>query len=146
MKKVEWISRRCDPTTLLAHHLMEDNVVTCRPTDSTLDVAHKLYDRNFGSVPVVDEANTLVGMVTEFDLLELMETGKDLRTTTVSDIMTRELVTVTENTPFLEITKLLQRQHLIRVPVVRGEKLVGILARQDVILGYIKATDVAGGG
>lgn len=125
---------------------MEDTVVTCHPEDSTLDAAHKLYDRNFGSVPVVDNTNTLLGIVSEFDLLELLVRGKDLRTILVSDIMTRAVVTIAEDTPFLEVTKLLQEHHLLRVPVVKGNRLIGILARRDVILGYIKATDVAGGG
>ncbi len=145
MKKVEWLSQRCDPQTLLAEQLMEDEVKTCFPQDVALTVAHKLYDGNFGSLPVVDEANTLVGLVTEFDLLKVIEAGQDLRTTLVSSLMTQEVFTITPKTPFKEIVQLLQRHHLIRVPVVQGKTLLGILARRDIILGYIKATDVGSG-
>jgi len=146
MRKVEWISQRCDPKTLMAHQLMEDQISTCGPDEMVLIVGHKLYDGNIGSLPVVDRDQLLVGIVTEFDLLQAIECGKDLRSTSVASIMTKEVMTVTEQTPFMDVVHLLQQHHLVRVPVVRGKKLVGILARRDVILGYIKATDVGSGG
>lgn len=146
MRKVEWISQRCDPKTLLAHQLMEDEVTTCFSEDTALTVAHRLYDGNIGSVPVVDPEKTLIGIVTEFDLLQAIEAGRNLRDTPVATIMITKIVTVTEQTPFMEIVRVLQQHHLIRVPVVRGNTLIGILARGDIMLGYIKATDVGSGG
>ncbi len=146
MRKVEWISQRCDPKTLVAHQLMEDQVATCLPEDTVLTAAHRLYDSGIGSLPVVDVEKSLLGIVTEFDLLQAIEAEKNLRDTRVSMIMKSQVVSVTEETPFMEIVGLLQRNHLIRVPVLRGKRLVGILARGDVILGYIKATDVGSGG
>ncbi|WP_447601396.1 CBS domain-containing protein [Nitrospira sp. Nam80] len=53
--------------------------------------------------------------------------------------MTREVVTTTENTPLMDLIHLLQERHLIRVSVVRGSKPIGIVARRDVIFGYVKA-------
>ena len=146
MRKVEWISQRCDPKTLAAHQLMEDQVTTCQPEDKAITVAHKLYDGNIGSLPVIDAQKTLLGIVTEFDILRAIETEQNLLQIPVSTIMNPRVVSVTEETSFMEIVKLLQEYHLLRVPVVRGTTLVGILARDDVILGYIKATDVGSGG
>ncbi len=146
MRRVEWLGKRCDPKTLWAHQLMEDHVVTCQPTDSALTAAHKLYDGNCGSVPVVDNDHALLGLVSEYDLLCLMEAEKDLRNIPVSEIMIREVVTITEDTPFLDILRLLQKHHLLRLPVLSGRTLKGILARRDIVLGYIKATDVGAGG
>ena len=146
MRKVEWISQRCDPKTLVAHQLMEDQVATCQPEDMAITVAHKLYDGSIGSLPVVDAQKSLVGIVSEFDILRAIEAEKDLQHTPVSSIMNAKVVSVSEETGFMDIIKLLQGNHLIRVPVVRGTTLVGILARGDVILGYIKATDVGSGG
>ncbi len=142
MRRVEWLGKRCDPKTLMAHQLMEDHLVTCQPTDSALTAADKLYEGNCGSVPVVDDENALVGLVSEYDLLCLMEAEKDLRNILVGDIMTREVVTITEETLFLDIISLLQKHHLLRVPVLSRRTLKGILSRRDVVLGYIKATDV----
>ncbi len=142
MRRVDWLSIRCDPKTLMAHQLMEDHLVTCQLTDSALTAADKLYEGNCGSVPVVDNDHALIGLVSEYDLLCLMEAEKDLRNIPVRDIMTREVVTVTEDTAFLDIIRLLQKHHLIRVPVVSERTLTGILSRRDVMLGYIKSTDV----
>jgi CBS domain-containing protein len=49
-------------------------------------------------------------------------------------------VTATEQTPVPDVVKLLQKHHLIRVPVVENKKLVGVVARRDVVFGYVKAT------
>ena len=143
MRKVEWMSKRCDPRTLTAHQLMEDQVTTCHSSDRAISVAHKLNDGNFGSVPVIDHAQSLLGMVTEFDVLKCIEAGQDLNTVEVSSLMSTKMFTVDETTPFMDILYLVQQHHLIRVPVVRGKTLIGIVARRDLILGYIKATAVA---
>ncbi len=54
--------------------------------------------------------------------------------------MTKETITVTEDTPIMDVIKLLEDRHLIRVPVVNGKRLVGILARRDILLCHLKAT------
>jgi CBS domain-containing protein len=121
---------------------MEDAVFTCSPKTKGLAIAQLLAERNFGSVPVVEEDMTLVGLISEFDLLKAMTEGKDLRDVTAADIMTpeTELVTVTEEMPIMELAKILQESHLIRVPVVKGRTLVGIVARRDIVYGYVRAT------
>ena len=57
----------------------------------------------------------------------------------VSDIMTKEVVTTTEDTLSMNLIHLLQERHLIRVPVVREGKLIGMVARRDVVFAYVKA-------
>jgi len=118
---------------------MEDAVVTTTPTSSAMAVAELLSEHSFGSLPVVEEDGTLRGLVTEFDLLKVVEQGKDLRDVSVSDIMTKDVVTATEDTPLMNLIHLLQDRHLIRVPVVQGHKLVGMVARRDVVFAYVKA-------
>ena len=125
---------------------MEDDVITCSPTDVVISVAHQLNDGNFGSLPVVDQKQKLLGIMTEYDVLKVIEAGQDLNSVVVSDVMSSQVSTVEESTPFREILQLLQANHLLRVPVVKGNTLVGIVARRDLILGYIKATGVAGSG
>ena len=141
MRLAEYMAKACDPKTLTVHQIMEDAVFTCTPGTAGVTVAQVLTERNFGSVPVVTEDKTLVGLISEFDLLKAMTDGKDLRKITAGDIMTpqEKLVTVTEETPVLDLIKILQDRHLIRVPVVKGKTLVGIVARRDVVFGYVKA-------
>ncbi len=137
MKEIEWYSKVGSLEHLEVHHIMEDEVETCTADNSALSIAFKICQGHFGSIPVVDEHNTLLGLVTEFDLLRAIENNKDLRNVNVADIMTREVITVTEHTLVLDLIRLIQKHHLIRVPVVRENKLLGIVARRDMILGYI---------
>ena len=142
MRATEYFARGCDPHTLVVRQIMEDAVVTTHPTASAMVVAELLSEHTFGSLPVVEEDGTLRGLVTEFDLLKAVEQGKDLREVPVSEIMTREVVTTTEDTPLMNLIHLLQERHLIRVPVVKEHKLVGMVARRDVVFAYVKARAV----
>lgn len=139
MRRTEYMVHACDPKTLTVRQLMEDAVVTVSPSALGLAIAQILSERNFGSVPVVEEDRTLVGLVSEFDLLRAMDEEKDLRKVTAGEIMTRDVVTATGDMPVKDLIQLLQDRFLIRVPVVRGKTLVGIVARRDIVLGYVKA-------
>jgi CBS domain-containing protein len=140
MRAAEYFANARDPKTLTVRQVMQDAVFTVSPQAKGSMVAEILTERNFGSIPVVEHDGTLVGLVSEFDLLRIMDQGKDLRQVTASEIMTRDVVTATEQMPVPELVKLLQERHLIRVPVVKDKKLVGIVARRDVVFGYVKAT------
>ncbi len=141
MRRTEYMAKACEPATLTVHQIMEDAVFTCSPRTTGVAVAQLMSERNFGSVPVVDVDRTLLGLISEFDLLKALTAGKDLQKITAGELMTpREaLVTVTEETPIMDLAGLLQERHLIRVPVVREKTLVGIVARRDIVSGYIRA-------
>jgi CBS domain-containing protein len=125
---------------LTAGVLMEQEVVSCRPSDSGRYIASQLTKLNFGSLPVVSDEGTLVGLVSEFDLLKVLMNGRKLETVTAEEIMAGKVTVVQEDTPVDGIIRLLETGHLIRVPVVRDGKLVGIVARRDILFGYIKST------
>lgn len=129
-----------DPKTLTVRQIMEDDVYTASPDTKGIAIAETMTEGNFGCVPVVEKDFTLVGLISEFDLLRALEEGKDLRQITAEQIMTRNVVTVTEEMLVTDLRHLLQERHLIRTPVVRGTTLVGIASRRDVVFGYVKAT------
>ena len=139
MRATEWKAIDEDPKTLTVRQLMQNAVMSVRPETSGLTIAEILTKQNFGSVPVVDLYQTLLGLISEFDLLTALDEGKDLREVKAEDIMTRTVVTVTEDMGFTDLRVLFQRDLLIRVPVVRGKTLVGIVARRDLLYGYAKA-------
>ncbi len=139
MRRIETMIGRCDPDTLTVQDLMEDTVVTCSPEDTVEDIALMLCDKKYGSLPVVDENQMLLGIITEFDLLKVMMTGSDLRTLTVKEIMVCNVVTVTEDTSVSDLIQCFQTKHLIRVPVVKDKTLIGIVSRRDVLYGYVKS-------
>jgi CBS domain-containing protein len=119
---------------------MEQEVKFCKPSDSARHIASQLTKFNFGSLPVVEDGGMLLGLVSEFDLLNVLTKGRDPKDVRAEEIMTRDVKFVREDTPVDEIIRLLETDHLIRVPVVRDGKLVGIVARRDILFGYIKST------
>jgi CBS domain-containing protein len=96
MRAAEHFVKVRDPKTLTVRQVMEDDVYTASPDTKGIAIAETMTDQNFGAVPVVEKDFTLVGLVSEFDLLRVMEEGKDLRQITAEEIMTRNVVTATE--------------------------------------------------
>ena len=129
MRQTEFFMKGCDPRTLTVEQLMQDAVTRCTTRTDASTVAHLMTHRNFGSLPVVEEDGTLVGIVTEYDLLQTVIDGRDLRKILVTEIMSARPVTVTEDQTLAQVADLFQDRYLTRVPVVRNNKLVGILAR-----------------
>ncbi len=140
MRQSELFISACDPKTMTVGQLMEDAVTRCTPRTDALTIAHLMTHRNFGSIPVVEDDGTLVGLVSEYDLLQALSEGRDLRKVPAADVLSAHPVTVTEDHTFVQAADLFQDRYLTRVPVVRNGKLVGILARRDLLYGYMKAS------
>lgn len=140
MRATEFMVQACNPRSLTVHSLMQDAVFTVGLETTGARIADILSEHGFGSVPVVDRERTLLGIVSEFDLLRVMQEGRNLGDITAADVMTRNVVTVPEDLPAMDLVELLQARHLIRVPVVREQTLIGIVARRDILFGYVKAT------
>jgi CBS domain-containing protein len=119
---------------------MQDAVTSCTPRTDGSTLASLMTRRNFGSLPVVESDGILVGIVTEYDLLQAMIEGRDLRNILATEIMSAHPVSVTEDQTLAQVADLFQDRYITRVPVVRNKKLVGILARRDLLFGYLKAS------
>lgn len=123
-----------------ASHLMQKDVFSLKETATCHDLAERIVKENFGSVPIVDQEGHLVGIVTEYDLLELLLNGKNLKETPVSEYMTCPAISISEEMKADQIVILLQARHLLRLPVTdRNGVLVGMLARRDILAGYLDA-------
>jgi CBS domain-containing protein len=140
---------------MLARDVMTPKVVTVSPDTRVAEIARILLDRRISGVPVVDADGRLVGIVTEGDLLRRPELGTErsrgwwLRLfgdqraeaeayakshgTRAEEIMTRNVVTVTEDTSVAEIARLLETHRIKRVPVLRDGRLVGIVSRANLL-------------
>lgn len=138
-----------------AADLMTKDVLAFAPDDSVKEIAARLSARRISGAPVVDEYGAVVGMVSEGDLLRRTELGTDMRRSwwmdliadnrqraeeftrthgrLAGDVMTREVVTISESTPIAAIANLMERHRIKRLPVVREGRLVGIVSRADVI-------------
>lgn len=140
MRQTEFSLSACDPKTLTVGQLMQDAVTSCTPRTDGSTLASLMTRRNFGSLPVIESDGTLVGIVTEYDLLQAMIEGRDLRKILATEIMSAHPVSVTEDQTLVQVADLFQDRYITRVPVVRNKKLVGILARRDLLFGYLKAS------
>ena len=89
-------------------------------------------------MPVTDKNGKVVGIVTELDLLSAVADGKELVKTTVEEIMSPDVVTVSPETPVTEVVKIMRDNNLLRVPVVKETKLVGIVSRSDILRSLIE--------
>jgi CBS domain-containing protein len=138
-----------------AKDIMTSPVVTVTPETSVREIAALLLELHISAVPVL-EGGRLAGMVSEADLLHRHEIGTDRlpagrwwprflsadrspwdyvrsHARKASDIMTRDVVCAAEDTPLSEVANLFERHGIRRVPVMRGERLVGIVSRADLV-------------
>ncbi len=114
---------------MIASDIMTRRVHTTTPQASVQEVAQLLYRERISGLPVVDEHQRIIGMITEADIIRTIARD-DLR---VADIMSRNLVTVEEDTPVSEIAALLTERRIKRVPVVQAGRVVGIVSRADIV-------------
>jgi CBS-domain-containing membrane protein len=136
-----------------AADIMTRDVVTARPETSVPEIARMLLCRKISAVPVVDDAQRVLGIVSEGDLLGrppagsargswlrffdekavLLEEIATARHLKAREVMTKPVVTVVENTPLDVLASMMRRRRLKRVPVVRDGKLIGIVSRTDIL-------------
>ena len=120
--------------------IMEKQVQSAEKDTTAEMIASYMMD-GFGSVPIVDENNKLVGIVSEFDLLAALRKGKKLQDVTAGEILTANPVSVTQDTDIVTLMDVLQNNHLIRVPVLDNVgNLIGIVARRDLLRGYLQTS------
>jgi len=120
--------------------IMEKQVQSAEKDTTAEMIASYMMD-GFGSVPIVDENNKLVGIVSEFDLLAALRKGKKLQDVAAGEILTPNPVSVTQDTDVVTLMDVLQNNHLIRVPVLdKVGNLIGIVARRDLLRGYLQTS------
>jgi CBS domain-containing protein len=140
-----------------AQDVMTTKVVAVAPDTPVTEIAKLLVERQISGVPVVSDDRRLLGIVSEGDLIHgLGQEGAsrswwlDFFTSPqtraeeylkshgrlASDVMTREVVSVTPDTPLPEIARLLEERRIKRVPVLQDSELVGIVSRADLLRGF----------
>ncbi len=116
-----------------ARDLMQTRIVAVTRGYSAREVSILIHSGTCSGVPVIEPGNHLVGIVTEFDVLKALVAGKDLHALKAEDIMTSHPVTVEETaTAELVINQMIEHQ-IIRIPVVRDGRLLGMISRMDLM-------------
>ena len=141
-----------------AQDIMTKNVITATPATSVTELAQLLASHNIGGVPVLDSSDTLLGVVTESDLIDqkkkihiptvvtildsvfylenpdkMEKEMKKIAGSTVGDIYSKDPVTVEEDTFIDEIATLMAEKNVHTLPVMRGDTLVGFIGKKDII-------------
>src|SRR5262245_40183025 len=149
-----------------AADVMVSNVISVGPNARVEEVAKILLANRISAVPVIDAQGKLLGIVSEGDLLHRVEAGTDRgrrswwleyltgkqvlaaefvksHSRKVADVMTRSVITATEDTPLTDIANLLERNRIKRVPIVRDGKVVGVVSRANLLqaLASMRAKD-----
>jgi CBS domain-containing protein len=142
-----------------ARDFMTPDPVTVAPDLPVTDAAHIMSEKRVGALPVLDADGALVGLVTEGDLI--MQDAKvhfptylhllggfifypgsterfeaDLKKAvgaTVADVMTLEPVTISPDATIEDVATLLVEQEVSRIPVLDGDRLVGIISKSDIV-------------
>ncbi|MCS0652169.1 CBS domain-containing protein [Cytobacillus firmus] len=110
--------------------IMTDEVESCSLLDNVYEVAVKMKELNVGAIPIVDN-DKLVGMITDRDIVLRCVAEKHPASSKVEDIMSSHLVTVSRDTESREAARLMAEHQIRRLPVVEGDKLVGIVSLGD---------------
>jgi len=107
--------------------------MTLKPDSRVVDVIRFLAEHEVTGAPVVSDDMHLLGMVTEKDILMMLLYDKNIKTKTVADLMTKEVISFTEQDDLMEIFKILVENNFRRVPILSNGKLTGIVSRRDII-------------
>jgi CBS domain-containing protein len=138
-----------------AHQIMTRSVISVNPDTTIVEAANIMLKRHVSGLPVVDETGKLVGVVSEGDFIRRSEIGTQRKRgrwlrfilgpgksasdfvhehgRKVSEVMTPAPLTITEDTALAEIVELMERNNVKRLPVVRGDKVVGIVSRANLL-------------
>ena len=146
-----------DEAVLTAADVMTRDVAVVHPDTSLLDAVKLMAKRQISGVPVLDRTGTIAGMLSEGDLirwhegyterqarwLDMLAEGTELapefltgireQKRKVSTVMSQGAITVSEATPAREVARLMHANDIKRVPVLRDGRLVGIVARSDLV-------------
>jgi CBS domain-containing protein len=138
-----------------AHQIMTRPVITVTPETTIVEAANTMLQRHVSGLPVIDSAGKLVGIISEGDFIRRSEIGTQRKrgrflkfilgpgqTATdfvqehgrkVAEIMTTTPLTITEDTELEKIVDLMEKNNVKRLPVIRGDQIVGIVSRANLL-------------
>lgn len=109
-------------------------VYNISPENTLKQMADEMLAKKIGSLLVTNKEDTLVGIISERDFLTIVgEHTKDWEDITVSDVMTKEVITTTAEDTLEQVMSIMTEHHIRHIPVMGNDKIVGVLALGDII-------------
>jgi CBS domain-containing protein len=125
-------------TKMKAKDIMVQPVVAVARDTTIRDVAIQMFLGGFSGMPVAERGGKMVGMVTEFDVIKAIRAGKRVESTPADEIMTDKVISVETDATVDEVMRIMETAHVIRVPVTNKGKLVGVIARPDILRAFVE--------
>jgi CBS domain-containing protein len=119
-----------------AKDIMTRDIITVSPTMTIRSLAMTLIKNQISGAPVAGKNGKIVGVVSEADIVA--KKGKDVKA-----IMSKKIISVGEDTAVEEIARLMTTQKIKRVPVMRGDNVVGIVSRADIVGAIARGEHIA---
>lgn len=113
--------------------VMTRPVLATTPKASAREIASHLVRAGISGMPVADREGNILGVVTEYDILDALQRGRKLDTLTAEDLMQREVITLDVESDVGDAVRVFKERHIHRVPVTDQGRLVGILSRSDAL-------------
>jgi CBS domain-containing protein len=121
---------------MLAKNIMTRDVITVSPTMTVKNLAMTLIKNQISGAPVAGKNGKIVGIVSEADIVG--KKGKDVKA-----IMSKKVISVNEDTAVEEIAQLMTTHKIKRLPVMRGDEVVGVVSRADIVSAIALGKHVA---
>jgi CBS domain-containing protein len=121
-----------------AREIMTRPVVAASKETTIRDAAIQMFLGGFSGMPVAEQDGTVLGVITEFDVIRAIRRGQSPERINVEEIMTDEVISVDVEESTDKVITLMDTAHIVRVPVTEDGKLVGVIARPDILRAYVK--------
>lgn len=113
--------------------IVATNSLRFHPGQDGLEVAIELRSNHMSGAPVLDGNGQFLGFISEFDVLEAFESGKDLSKVKAGEIMNSSHISVEDNTSITEAVGIIKKEHLLVLPVVKGGVVLKSITRHDLL-------------
>ena len=124
---------------IIVKTIMSTDVKYVKQDTPILDALNLLEKNHVSGLPVVDDNMSVVGVLSEKDVLEILIDKKLDARNKVEDYMTREAICFTENDDVVNVCKFFIKSHIRRVPITRENVLVGVVSRRDIVTLIMEA-------
>jgi len=118
--------------TTKAADIMTTNVITAKTNMVLTDIIALLLRWHISALPIVDDEDIIVGIVSEIDLVNLTFDG-NAADTIAEEVMVTDIVSFSPNTELADLVQSFSKRHLRRVPIIDKGKVVGIVSRRDIL-------------
>lgn len=116
-----------------ARDIMISPVVSMKQHSTVKEIALQLVAGPFSGIAITDDKERVIGIVTEYDILNQYRKGKDLEQLTAKEVMQKNPVSVDVDTPLHDVLDIMIEHGILRIPVTDSLSLVGNISRSDIL-------------